>query len=290
MQDDAMIQKLVDWGKGREDVRAMVLTSTRTRPGFKVDRLSDYDVVVAVRDITPYFDSIDWLGDFGTLLVRYRDPIRTQLGFRRFASITQYEDTLKIDFSLVELGLLPAIAALPTLPDEFDVGYAILLDKDDLTANLQPPTYQAHIPTPPDQATFTNAITECFHEATYVAKHLWRDDLMAAKFNLDYRMRHVWLRTMLEWHMSIDHDWSMKAGTYGRGLKKQVRPDIWAAVESSYAGETIDDNWRSLFETINLFGQVAREVGAALNLDYPQVLEDRVVAYLKRVKELPESD
>lgn len=58
-ETDAVIAHLVGWAERREAVRAVLLTSTRTVPGAKVDALSDYDVILVVRDIRPFFAERD---------------------------------------------------------------------------------------------------------------------------------------------------------------------------------------------------------------------------------------
>ncbi len=163
-----------------------------------MDLFSEYDVIFGVRDIRPYFEDRAWLKDFGKVLVVYRDPIRHRYGFEKFAYITQYEDGTKIDFTLFPVELLRRVVEDPELPEYLDIGYTVLLDKDGLTSGLKPPTYRAHIPIPPTEAAYQTVVEEFLHEATYVAKHLWRGDLMAAKYNLDYAMKLVNLRTMLE--------------------------------------------------------------------------------------------
>jgi len=204
LREDLTIQRLLHWATNQPAVRAMILTSSRTSPAAPVDLLSDYDVILAVDDVRPFYDSRLWLDDFGPLLVLYRDPLKLFHGLERFAYITQYEDGLKIDFTLWSAGILPRVAAEPTLPDELDVGYILLLDKDGLAQGLKPPSCQAHIPEPPDEAYYLEVIELFFHEATYAAKHLWRDDLVAAKFNLDQMMKLSNLRQMLEWLIEID--------------------------------------------------------------------------------------
>jgi aminoglycoside 6-adenylyltransferase len=286
MIEQRIIQRLVQWGQGRESVRAMILTSTLTNPDAPVDAFSDYDVVLAVTDIQPYFEDRTWLEDFGRVLVLYRDPIGLEYGFGRFAYITQYESGLKIDFMVSSAGILRAIAQESSLPDNFDVGYTVLLDKDHLTDGLKPPTYTAHIPPRPTQEEYLTAVEIFFHEATYVAKHLWRDDLLPAKFNLDYAMKHQNLRVMLEWRIEADHNWSLKPGAYGKRLKKHMSRDIWAELENTYVGTGLEENWAAMFRTMDLFRQVAVEVAAHLGYEYPHDLHDRVVAYLLKVKRL----
>lgn len=267
-------------------MRAMLLTSTRASPRAQPDLLSDYDVILAVMDVHPFFNDRSWLEDFGRVLVVYRDPIRLELGSERFAYITQYEDGLKIDFSLWSIGLVKEITTSGDLPDELDVGYRVILDKDQLTAGLPPPTYQAHIPSPPSEEQYLERIEEFLHEATYVAKHLWRGDLLAAKYNLDKAMKLDNLRLVLEWQVEIEHDWTLKPGAYGRGLQKYLPSCTWQELCETYIGASIEQNWQALFMTIALFRKVAKEVGERLGYDYPHDLDERVVRYLLAVKEL----
>ncbi len=64
-----MIQQLIAWVEHHESVRAVLLTSTRTMPGTTPDLFSDYDVILAVTDIHPFFEDRGWLEDFGSVLV-----------------------------------------------------------------------------------------------------------------------------------------------------------------------------------------------------------------------------
>jgi aminoglycoside 6-adenylyltransferase len=283
---DPVIQQLIAWAESWPSIRALILTSTRTSPRAVLDLFSDYDVLVAVTDIAPFLADESWLDLFGSVLVLYRDPIGLDHGVERFARITQYEDGLKIDFTIFPAELVRRIAAEPDLPPYLDVGYRILVDKDGLTEGLAPATYQSFVPSPPTEAEYRTVVEEFFHEATYVAKHLWRDDLLPAKYNLDHMMKHNLLRRMLEWRMEIDYGWSVKTGAYGKGLKKRTDPEIWAALEATYVGAGLDENWQALFGTIELFRRVARKVGQALGYGYPADLDRRAVAYFLKVQRL----
>lgn len=267
-------------------MRAMLLTSSRAIPHAPVDIFSDYDVILVVQDIQPFYEDRGWLEAFGRVLALYRDPLTIDKGLERSAYVTQYESGLKIDFSLWPVGLLQRVVAEPQLPEEFDAGYQVLLDKDGLSVGLKPSTFRGYIPTPPSATQYHETVENFLLDATYVAKFLWRDDLMAAKFILDYAMKQESLRPMLEWHMEIDHRWSVKPGPYGRWLKRRLRADLWAALENTYTGAGLEANWEALFKTIDLFRSAAIEVGVNLGYTYPADLEARVVAYLKKVRHL----
>jgi aminoglycoside 6-adenylyltransferase len=285
-ESDQVVAGLVQWGREHPDVRAMILTSTRANPHARVDAFSDYDVIVAVYDIWPFYEDRSWLERFGRVLVLYRDPMAMEYGLDRFAYITQYEDGTKIDFTLWPAGMVERVAQEEALPNYLDVGYRVLLDKDGGTAGLGPSRYRAHVPTRPTEAEFMTLVEEFYHEATYVAKHLWRDDLLPAKYNLDQAMKQVNLRRMLEWRLEIDHDWSVKVGAYGKGLERHLAPFIWSELEATYVGADLAENWAALFRTIDLFRQVATEVAAHLGLVYPHRMDQRVVRYLRRVEAL----
>ena len=146
-----VIEKLVRWGEAEPLLRAAILTSSRAIPHAHTDRFSDYDVILILTNIDSFFADRSWLDAFGSVLALYRDPLIVERGFERSAYVTQYDDGLKIDFNLWPVELLRQIVAEPQLPREFDAGYQVLIDKDNLTVGLKSPTYRSYISTPPKE-------------------------------------------------------------------------------------------------------------------------------------------
>lgn len=284
---EAVIEKLIQWAEQQDSIRAMLLTSTRAIPNASVDIFSDYDVILIVKDIHPFFEDRRWLEDFGEVLVVYWDPIYPDpdFGTEKFGNVTQYSDELKIDFTLCPMEWLRKILQAPALPAELDAGYRVLLDKDTLTRGMKPPTYTAYIPVRPTNDVYQKTIEEFFSDAPYVAKCLWRDELLPAKWCLDYDMKHVYLRPMLEWRMELDHHWSVPARILGKGLKKRLPPELWSQLEDTYAGADIAANWEALFRTMALFRRVAMEVGERLGYVYPLDLDQRVTDFVKNMQQ-----
>ena len=281
-----MIAQLVAWANGREDVRAMVLTSSRATPLGSVDIFSDYDLILIVTDIHPFAEHREWLEDFGRVLTLYRDPIMTEDGFEVSGNVTQFESGLRVDFTLWPVGYFQKLVAAPELTPEFDAGYRVLLDKDNLTIGLKPPTYKAYIPTPPTEEKYLDVIEVFFLGAIVIGKLLWREDLLAAKHLIDRELYQEHLLPMLEWHIELEHGWTVKPGGYGRRLKKWLRPDLYAELESTFAGAGIEANWASVYKTMALMRRVAVEVGEKLGYAYPHELEARVLAFMDKVKNL----
>lgn len=283
---EAILARIVRWGEGQPLVRAMILTSTRAVPGAQPDLFSDYDVILALADVQPFFAERGWLEAFGRVLVMYRDPLLVDDGLAHSGNVVQFEDGLKIDFSLWPVEMLRRVVSAARLPAEFDAGYRVLLDKDHLADGLQPPSYRAYIPAPPAEETYREYV-ECFLlEAIYFAKLMWRGDLMAAKYVHTTYMIDEHLRPMLEWRVEIDRQWAWKPAPYGRGLQKHLRPDLRAALEQVYSGAGFAENWQALYRTIALMRTAAQEVGAAMGFAYPEDLEQRTIAYLERVRRL----
>jgi aminoglycoside 6-adenylyltransferase len=117
-----------------------------------------------------------------------------------------------------------------------------------------------------------------------MGKCLLRGELLPAKWCLDYDMKHVHLRPMLEWFVGVRYNWTVTTGSLGKGLKKQLTPEVWAQLEDTYASADIQENWEALFRTIALFRQVAIEVGDSLGYEYPLELDRRVTAFAHRMQ------
>jgi len=281
---EEIIASLTRWADHQPLVRAAILTSSLAIPNALVDVFSDYDVILVLSDVHPFYEDRTWLENFGPVLVVYRDPLEPQDGFLKSGYVSQYENGLKIDFTLWPVEILKKITADAHLPAEFDAGYRVLLDKDHMTDELKPPTFRAYIPIPPAEAEYQEAIEVFFLEATYVAKYLWREDMMAAKFIMDNFMKQEHLRPMLEWHLEINHQWGVKPGPYGRRLKKWLRSDLWTELENTYTGAGLEENWEAMFKTIALMRKTATEVGDCLGFAYPHDIDRRTVAYLLKVK------
>jgi aminoglycoside 6-adenylyltransferase len=287
--NNPVIHRLIAWANSRDDIRALVLSCSRTNPTVPelVDPLSDYDLDVIIRgDARAWYADRSWLEGMGTVLVGFVEPLAMEYGIEDFGCVIIYEDSVKIDYTILPESIFKQVVAEPELRGGWDDGHRVLLDKDGLAREMKAPTHREFIPRPPSGEEYQELIERFFTESTYVAKNLWRDELIFAKHSLDEELKAGLLRRMLEWQMEIDHGWSVRLGVLGRGLKKRVRPDLWAALERTYAGAGSEENWAALFQTIDLFHNIASEVGASLGYAYPTALEEKVSAYLRQIRAL----
>ncbi len=280
------LDQLIKWGQAQDPVCAIVLTSTRSIPGVAVDILSDYDVILYVREVLPFYENCLWLAAFGEVMALYRDPLETRDGFQKVGYVVQFVGGLKIDFTILPPDALTKIIQDGTLPAEYDAGYRVLLDKDNLSEGLPPPSYQAYIPKPPSQERFNEVIDSFFLDGTYVARYLWRDDVLAARAILDQYMKQEGLLTVLWWLVEIEHGWTVKPGLYGRGLRKWLRAGLWKELEATYPNLESGEIWRALYQTFDLMRKAATEVGDHFGFGYPEEQERKTREYLKGIQSL----
>jgi aminoglycoside 6-adenylyltransferase len=280
-----VLRKLNGWADADPCIRAVILTSSRARPEGPVDALSDYDVILALRDVGRFTADDRWLFAYGTPMVRWTDE-HELYGMATYFRGVVYTDGVKVDYTLWPEVLMDRVADA-ALPEELDVGYRVLLDKDGRTAGWPRPTYRAHIPSRPTRAEYEAAVEEFWWGTTYAAKSLWRGELAFAKFILDYDIKLVAFRRLLEWRIELDHDWSIKPGAYGRGLERLLPREVWRDLAATYVGIGTEANWEALFRLSALFRRVAAEVGDALGFTYPRGVDESVSAYLDEVRHLP---
>ncbi|MDQ3693122.1 MAG: aminoglycoside 6-adenylyltransferase [Chloroflexota bacterium] len=282
-----VLAKIERWASGHDLIRLVLLTSSRAVPNGPVDLLSDYDIVLVVSEPEAFAETAEWVHGFGAPLIIVRDR-ESPDGIEKQSCMVLYDDGTKVDYSVWPLTVLAAIRTTGRLPEEFDVGYRVLLDKDGLAGELPPATYQAHIPAPPTAAEYRGVVEELWWVATYVAKYLWRDEFLPARVILDYELKYLLLRRLLEWQIELDHQWSIRPGFFGRGLQRSLDPETWAEFEATYTGADREQSWAALFRTIALFRRLAIGVGRDLGHEYPRELETKMMSYLRQIRDLGE--
>ena len=283
--NDPVIRKLIALGERHDSIRAMIMTSTRCNPNAPLDVFSDYDIEIFTEDPDQFGETDEWFESLGPVLVTQR--LRQDWGepcYRGWSRLVVYEDGTKVDFQVNHLQKLKDFTE--SLPEEYHIGYTVLLDKDGRTASLEPPTYRAFIPSVPSGRYYASRVNDFWWDSTYVAKYLWREDLLAVKFMLEGDLIHLHLLQMLEWSIEIERGWNWRPGHYGRDIKKALHPDTYSQLAEAYAGGNIEELWESLLRTAALFRKVAIKVGDSLGYRYLYDLDRKVTIYHQTVRGL----
>ena len=274
------------WAAQNENVRVVILSSSRTNPNAPVDMLSDYDIELFVQDLKPFLKSDRWLEGFGAILVRW--PHKPPDNEDHTTRLVLYKDAPRIDFQIKMLDILADIVSASDLPEFYDIGYEVVLDKDGITKGLKPPTHTAFRTKQPTESEYDELVNHFWWNVTYVAKYLYRDELFFAKYTLDGSLHHKYLSTAIAWYIGMNSNWDINPGVYGRWFKRYLDPETWAAIEATFAGAGLEENWNAMFKTTEMFGRLASEVGVHLGYTYPIELDRNVTAYLAEIRKLSE--
>jgi len=274
--EEEVLTQFNKWAQSNDLIRAAVLTSLRVDPKGVTDFLSDYDIELYVSDLEPFRKDDEWLSVFGPIMVRWPLKPRSTFDEKRLTRLVLFKDGVRIDFQITDKTEIE--------PDAYDDGYRILLDKDDLTIGLNDPTFSKHIIKKPSREEYDTLVHEFWWNATYVPKYLWRDELPFAKSVLGQTVRDKYLRTVIEWFIGLQHDWSVNMGLCGKWFKHYLDAETWSEFESTYAGADIEENWQSFFKAISLFRKLGKTVGRSLGYDYPTQLDQEMTDYYSTIR------
>ncbi len=277
------VAEIVDWAGAEDTVRAAVLTGSRADPEAPTDALSDYDICLFVVEGSGLEDTDDWPQRFGAILVRLDETV-TYLDRTVPTRLVQYEDGLRIDFTLAPVDILQRIAGSGELPDWLDAGYRVLVDKDGIAADLPAPSGRGYVPERPGESEYFRVVNEFWWESIYVARNLARGEILPAKYSGECVMRFRCLLPMLEWYVQLDRGWDAPVGPRGRGLPRRLSAEDREALEASFAGADPHANWRALFAASDLFSRMARRVAEDLGYDDSAALADKVSEYLRWIR------
>lgn len=275
------------WASVDGHVRAAVLTSNRATLAGPRDILSDYDIALIVSDVEAMVRDDGWINGGGSPLLRVRDVVQS-FGLPVQSDMVLYDDGTKIDYTLWPLELTERIVEAGALPDDFDDGYRVLLDKDGLTSGWPTPSHTAHIPDKPTAREFRSLVEEFWWVATYVAKYLWRGEVLTARVILDQELTWLVLLRFLVWRIEIDHGWRVQPGFFARGMQRHLDDETWRELLALWAG--YEKTWESLDRAIHLFRRVATSVARDLGYAYPDDLDQRMSDYLSQIRQLDMSE
>jgi aminoglycoside 6-adenylyltransferase len=279
--EQEMLELIVTTAANDDRVRAVIMNGSRVNPNARRDIFQDFDVVYLVTDVASFTHDQHWINRFGELMILQMPeamgeppPIRDG----RFAYLMLFRDGNRID-----LTLFPVDGLGEYKRDSLSL---ILLDKDNRLGPFPAPSESDYLPTRPTAKAFDDCCNEFWWVCPYVAKGLWREEIIYAKYMLDQVVREQ-LRKMLIWYVGVETEFSRNPGSYGKHLQQYLEPEIWAMLEKTYADANYDHTWDALFLMSELFRVVARQVADHFGFDYPQGDDEKVSAHLRHVRSLP---
>jgi aminoglycoside 6-adenylyltransferase len=278
--DHDILSRIVSWSEREDPVRALVLEGSRAETG-EADELSDYDVNMFITDPEPYAQDDRWISTIADVCVYIPEKL-IHHGQVFATRLVIYQTGAKVDFILYSTDVLREFARSGSLPEPYDLGYRVLLDKDSVTAGMPSPSLQAFRRGKPTEAAFLECVHEFWFEAYHVAKYLRRRDLWPAK-GRDWATKCLLLR-MIEWHERGKHGWDYRTHPLGKHLKSWVAAETWDRLARGFAHFDAEESWEAMFATFELFGRVARETAQSLGCRYPAEIEACIVTFAKQLR------
>jgi aminoglycoside 6-adenylyltransferase len=279
--EQAMLELILEVARDDERIRVALLNGSRANPNAPRDIFQDFDIVYLVTDVAPFRRNLPWIERFGELMILQlpddmQDPRPGDDG--GFTYLMQFADGNRID-----LGIYPLHQLDERLSDSLTV---LLLDKDGVIGSLDPPSERAYLPQPPTAKQFADCCNEFWWVCPYVAKGLWRQEILYAKTMLDQVVREQ-LMQMLAWHIGVQTGFALNPGKFGKYFQRYLEPALWQMLERTYAGAGYNDTWDALLTMGSLFERIAVPLARHFGFDYPSGDAGRVRAHLEHVRRLP---
>lgn len=274
-----MLKKIVEWGKKEDVVRALILLGSRAgrQP---VDRFSDYDISVFCSSDASYTGSESWLAQFGNVLVCVKEKVVCK-GKMFPSRLVIFEDGVKVDFSFLSVDTLDQIAQNRSLPDDYNHGYNILLDKDQKTSGIIPPQFKVKAIKPSEQE-FQELVKEFWFEVYHVGVYLKREDLWSVKFRS--WASHSFLLKMIEWHAEAENDWCFSSPPIGKRMRSWVNEELLNELHGVFAHFDAGDSWKALFNTMQLFRRITAETARALQFSSMEDLSEKMMRLITTIE------
>ncbi len=276
--EDEMLALILSYANDREDIRAVVLNGSRANPRAPKDPFQDYDIVYYVRDVQPYRRSSLVPPAFGEIMIlQLPDDMGESAKTMRdaYCYLMQFMDGTRIDLTFTPLSHLGKLGE--------DSLTAVLLDKDGAVPPLPPASDSSYWAKPPTRKQFDDCCNEFWWLNPYVSKGLWRGELTNAHGFLDEYLRPE-LMKMLGWYTGLRTGFQQSPGKLGKYLRSMLEPELWSLLEATYAGADLEQVWDALFKMDGLFRITGRSVAAHFGYTYPEGEDERVSAFIRKVK------
>jgi aminoglycoside 6-adenylyltransferase len=278
--EQEMLALIVKTAEDDERIRAVIMNGSRTNPNAPRDIFQDFDIIYVVTDVAAFQDDGQWIKRFGELMILQmpedmEDPPPSNDG--SFTYLMQFTDGNRIDLTLFPLTKLNDLGK--------DSLSLLLLDKDGLIEPFPPSSDSDYLPTPPTAKAFADCCNEFWWMCPYVAKGLWREEIVYAKSIFEHVREE--LMKMLTWYVGVKTQFIRSPGKLGKYLKQYLEPELWALLQQTYADASDAHTWDALDAICTLFRTTACYVAAQFGFAYPQGDDEKVSAHMHHVRRLP---
>jgi aminoglycoside 6-adenylyltransferase len=277
--EQQMLDLILGVARADERIRAVILDGSRADPDAPCDPLQDYDIIYAVTDVEAFRNDLAWIERFGELMIlqlpnEMQSPPPAELNYPVY--LVQFQDGNRIDLTILPLSL----AGL-----ERNSIRRVLLDKDVHIDQRAISDEHAYLPHPPGAKQFADCCNEFWWVSPYVARGLWRGQIVYAHEMLGGYVRDQ-LNLMLKWYIAEITGGKANPGKLGKYYQRYLDPATWQLLQSTYADAAEEHIWQALFAAGDVFRQTAQHVAGQHGYPYPAEDDRRVTAFLHHLHTL----
>jgi aminoglycoside 6-adenylyltransferase len=160
------------------------------------------------------------------------------------------------------------------------------MDKDGFIHPFPPSNESDYLPKPPTSKQYSDCCNEFWWVCPYVAKGLWREEIIYAKSMADLYVREQ-LTKMLVWYIGIKTKFQINPGKFGKYFEKYLEPELWELLQDTYTDASYEHTWDELQKMCILFRRIAIVVAEHFGFEYPQGDDVRVSAHLSHLRFMP---
>lgn len=277
---DTLTDRITQWGKKQDDIRAVILLGSRAREDHPADEWSDWDVLVICVDPEPYLMSSTWLDAIAPVWLTFLEPTAVgNLTERRVL----FEGGTDADFTFIS-GTLAHHLARDGFPEDIkDVvrrGMRVLVDKEQFAAPLldigDDPEQGWNAPS---EEKFHALIQDFLYHGVWVTKKLRRGEMWTSKWCLDGYMKHQ-LLTMIQWHTRATQGWRRNLWHQGRFLEEWADERALEGLRTAFAHYDPEEIVPALKQTLYLFHWLTEETARAWQYRFPPKAYKDVIGWI----------
>lgn len=278
--EEEMMALIMDFVAADPNIRVAVLIGSRANPNVKKDIFQDYDIGCYVANVDAYKTDRTFLEHFGEIMIMQipedmADPPPANDG--HYGYLMQFTDGNRID-----LGFAP----IESLSEKQGSLTKVLVDKDGIVGDLRPPSDKDFLPEEPTEKSFYDCCNEFWWVCPYVAKALWREELIHSKSLIEEIIRPQ-LMKMVTWYFGIKTGFKKAPGNNAKYIKPALEPELWLKLDGTYVDSRFENTWESLFAMGDLFRTISQYVVNTYGFGYSDEDDRRVTEYLRHVRQLP---
>lgn len=273
-----LIDFIVNFATNDKRVRALLLNGSRADPNAIKDRFQDFDITCIVTQIKSFTNDHSWINVFGDRLI-LQMPKEMTIGDKgndhSFEYLMLFENKTRIDLTLFPLEKIETSFKTDSLS-------VVLVDKDGIFEKISSASDVDYVIKRPTEKEFIDCCNEFWWVSTYVAKGLWRRDIIYAKQMFEIPVRTMFLK-LIEWFIGLETNFAVSIGNSGRNMKALLQADLYDKILSTYPDSKIENIWSALFVMTELFHDLAGKIAKRMSFSYNNGEAQKVTAYLKWV-------